>query len=505
MALGLNTHRVPLIANPNRCCAKAYTVVSKERIQNADIVYCLTELKNHSVVANGIMTGQCGELPLPSGGACLLGSMNLAEYVINQPGKSPEFDFKEFGNDVMIAIRALDVVQDEGIPRHPLDIQQQTAKDWKQLGLGIMGLGDMLIKMNIPYGSDKSLELCSKIGNLLAKASIIESSRLGEEKGSFPKFDALKTMNSEFMKAHFVFNEPLKSMRNSQLLAIAPTGTISTMLGVSGGIEPLFALEYNRITKSLHGKDKTYKVVPKVVEEAREMGYTDGLVCANDIDFKNRVEMQSVWQKHIDGSISSTINLSNDFPKEKIAELYLNAWKFGLKGVTVFRDGCKREGILKSKPKTDVVQPEELIGYKRKVITGCGPLWLNIFCDSNGDVKCTFCVKGSKGGCEKNLIGLSRMIALSLKNNVPLDEIIDQLDSCGVCPSFATQRAKGVNVSPGSSCPSTIANVLKEFVNTKKSGVKGNTSEKCPECGGELVSTGGCKSCAYGCGYSRCG
>jgi len=458
----------------------------------------------------------CAEEMLPDGGACLLGSLNLSEFVVNG-----EFDFTDFARAVGIATYALNEVQDEGIPNHPLPIQRQMAEDWRQIGLGIMGLGDMLIKMNIRYGSEESLKLCDNIGKILAICSIKESFVSGEQKGSFKYFDPEKTANSPFWKAHM--NVKPQAMRNSQLLAIAPTGSISTMLGVSGGIEPLFSLKYERTTKSLHGEDVTYTVIPKVVAVAESEGKFEGLVCAQDIPFAERIAMQAVWQKHIDSSISSTINLPNDFPKESVKDLYMLAWKSGLKGITVFRDGCMRAGILntvKEEVKAEEVESVNLIGKKRKLMTGCGSLHCTAFFDKEtGKFYELYLSKGSTGGCNNFMIGLSRMVSLSARSGCTVDEIIDQLNSCGACPSYAVRRATNGDTSKGSCCPTAVGYALKDmqeemFAEIGKGSVEVGAKvaprpniikirNPCPQCGSELAFSNGCNFCPA-CGYSRC-
>ena len=443
----------------------------------------------------------CAEECLPDGGACLLGSINLAEYV--KPDLT--FDYTGFRNDVATCIRALDDVQVEGLDLHPVEIQKKTARDWRQLGLGIMGLGDMLIKMNIRYGSQESLELCDKIGDTLASTAIGTSVAMGTEKGSFPMFKEKYTFASEFYKAHCEVSPP--AMRNSQLLCIAPTGSISTMLGISGGIEPLYALEYERTTKSLHGGDMTYKVIPEVVQYARDKGYNNGLVCATDIDFKQRIAMQAVWQKHIDSSISSTVNLPKDFPRESIADLYMSAWKSGLKGITVFRDGCKRAGIL-STEKTDEVSEMDIIGIKRTVRTGCGNLHIvAMFNKKTGNLSELYLNRGSEGGCNSFMVGLSRMVSLSARNGVSLEKIVDQLTSSPSCPSYAVRRAVYKDTAPGNCCPSAVGKVLiemsKDIMGHFAEKSKEDESEKCPECGAPLVHSNSCKSCQE-CGWSKC-
>lgn len=485
-------HFIPLYVN------------SIERIENAPVVYCMNEPLNHSVIANGIMTAQCGELPLPDGGACLLGSMNLAEYV-----KDNQFDIETFKIDVATAITALDTVQKEGIDLLPLDANKKVAKDWRPLGLGIMGLGDMLIKMNIPYGSPQSLTLCEGIADAMATAAIKQSMKIGEESGSFPKFNAKQTASSPFYILH-MGETPIKAMSNAQLLAIAPNGSIATMLGITGGIEPLYALEYDRTTKSLHGGEVSYKVIPAVVQEARDKGYVDGLVCSADIDYKARIDMQGIWQHHFDNSISSTVNLPHDFPREDVGELYKYAWKTGLKGITIFRDGCKRAGILT----TDKSAPEEheIVGVRRTVRTGCGNLHIiGMFDRESGALSEIFLAKGSNGGCLSFMTGLSRMISLSARNGASLESIIDQLSSCPTCPSYAVRRATEKDTAPGNCCPSAIGKALVEMssevkgFNLKKKRIDNSkkVTNPCPQCGAELVYTNGCRSCPE-CAWSKC-
>lgn len=462
-------------------------------------VFDFTENNTHWGVANEYVVHNCSEVPLPEGGACLLGSLNLAEYA----DWDGTFDFDSFEKDVKTAIRALDDVQSEGIELHPVDIQKKTAKDWKQLGLGIMGLGDALIKMNVVYGSEESITLCDMIATTLAKSAIDESVYLGEERGSFPRFNSKNTNSSSFWREHFP-NDDTNYMRNSQLLAIAPTGTISTMLDVSGGIEPLFALEFDRTTKSLDGKDVTYKVSPSVVRIAREKGIVEGLVPSSDIHYKDRIAMQAVWQRHIDGSISSTINLPNNFPKDKIGDVYISAWKAGLKGITVFRDGCKRAGILTVEKKKEHKEygADELVGKLRKIVTGCGNQHVSLFSTEDGTPRSLFVSRGGSGGCTNTLNGLGRMISLAMKYDIPVEEIIDQLESCGSCPSYTARRATKGDTSPGSCCPSAIGKVLREL--TEKKNIKKDKVEyPCPQCGEELAMEGGCHIC-HNCGYSKC-
>lgn len=212
-----------------------------------------------------------------------------------------------------------------------------------------MGLADALIKMQITYGSKAALTISDEIGTLLARTAIATSSRLAAEHGTpYPKYIP-EVINSSFIQRHYnpnglAINE-FKSagLYNSQLLTIAPTGTLSTMLGISGGIEPIFANYYTRTTKSLHGKDVTYKVYTPIVKEYMDAhGIKDDadlpewFITSADLEPINRIKMQSTWQAHIDASISSTVNLPNEATVDDVRDIYMNAWSHGLRVLQSF-------------------------------------------------------------------------------------------------------------------------------------------------------------------------
>lgn len=477
----------------------------------------------------------CAEEPLPAGGSCLLGSMNLAEYVVDG-----EFDFDSFRTDVKFATFALNDVLDEGLNLHPLQEQRDSVRDWRQIGLGVMGIADMLIKMGIKYGSDEAVELCEVIAEEMLNNALIASNTLAViHHKSFPMYNSEALSGSPFYLDN-VWDEvkaqiEVGGLYNSQLLTIAPTGTLSTMLGISGGIEPIFANYYERKTESLHGKDVYYKVYTPIVEEyMKEHGLTDDsqlpeyFVTSKDITPMNRIKMQGAWQTYIDASISSTINLPESTTPEEVMDIYIEAWKAGLKGLTVFREGCKRAAILSTGsheeavvedstlPRGHVIETsDKLVGKKRKLITGCGSLHVTAFFDpKTGDLMETYLSKGSTGGCANSLIGLSRMISLAARAGVSIQNIVDQLDSSGACPSYAVRRATKGDTSKGSCCPMAVGNALiemwKEVQNETHTfseevceETHTSSKEKCPQCGEPLVNEGGCTSCKA-CGWSKC-
>lgn len=461
----------------------------------------------------------CAEETLPAGGSCLLGALNLAAFV-DEEGR---FDYNSFDKVVRIAVRALNTVLDEGLNKHPLKEQRESVRDWRQIGLGIMGLADMLIKMGIRYGSPKAIQFCDKLGILFAQSALSESSNLAKECGAYPQYNDL-ILKSKFFKHHeydgLLAQVETYGLHNSQLLTIAPTGTISTMIGVSGGIEPIFANSYTRMTKSLHGEDVSYKVYTPIVQEymdsngiQNEEDLPDFFVTSADLSVDERVKMQATWQIHIDASISSTVNLPNSSTVEDVERIYMEAWKSGLKGITVYRAGCAREGILTTTDSTTKEPPKQAEkstksrGLERHLTTGCGSLHVCAYFDENGNLRNTYLSKGSTGGCNNFMIGLSRLISLGARNGLDIHTIVDQLNSCGTCPSYAVRRATKNDTSSGSCCPVAIGKALidmwKEVNQNTNFDSEISTKVSCPECGAELVFEGGCNTCKN-CGYSKC-
>lgn len=461
-------------------------------------------------------TNPCAEEPLPAGGSCLLGAINLAEFVDFPFTTGAAFNFTEFQTAVRTAVRALNEVLDEGLELHPLEEQRQSVRDWRQIGLGIMGLADCLIKLGYRYGSHEANVMCGIIAHNMFSSAVKASDELGGEIGCYPKYDRDAVNDSEILLNSDIVTEHLA---NSQLLTVAPTGTISTMLGISGGIEPIFANSYTRKTQSLHGEDRVYKVYTPIVKEYMELaGITDEsdlppeFVVAADLDPIDRLECQSAWQARIDASISSTINLPTSATVEDIEKIYLEAWELGLKGVTVYRAGCAREGVLVdaqtvSEKDTKPTKSTKTVGLERHLTTGCGSLHVCAFFDEDGNLVNTYLSKGSTGGCNNYMIGLSRMIGLAARNGVDIHAIVDQLNSCGVCPSYAVRKATQGDVSPGSCCPVAVGNALldmhKEIMGTPKEVVEDTTAPKCPKCGEPVIQEGGCTICKN-CGWSKC-
>ena len=471
----------------------------------------------------------CAEEPLPAGGSCLLGSLNLSEFVKNEFTKESYFDFKDFANCVRKAIIGLDEVLDEGLPLHPLQIQRDTVGDLRQIGLGVMGIGECMMKLGVRYGSQESANILSSIGYWLSRASVETSLQLAKENGPFPSCNKEKLIESEYLKTITAGNPDLLEgirkygLRHSQLLTTAPTGSLSTMLGITGGIEPIFSFKYSRKTESLHGEDVYYSVTTPIIVKAEESianGIYDKsiLVTAHDLDPKERINMQAIWQQYIDASISSTVNLPKTATVEDVYDVYMEAWKQGCKGVTVFREGCKRMGVLttdnKEEEREEISIPvtdtsiENCIARGLKIQTGCGSLWVSAYFHKETHQLChIFLNKGSQGGCNSFMVGLSRLISLCGKKGATLEEIVDQLQSTIKCPSYVCASMTKKGISKGTSCPSAIGHALLQLAKqdglTTEEKSKKEVINPCPVCGEELSFTNGCNSCP-GCGWTKC-
>lgn len=495
-----------------------------------------------------------GEQPLKARTSCLLGSLNLYEFVENKFTNDAHFNFKEFSKAIKVASNALDNIIEENAPRLPKELEQykQNAYDWRNMGLGVFNYAHMLMAMGLKYGSEEALDFTDELFDTMMIEAILSNNERGKEKGNYPKFKGGLVQKSTMFRNHAP--EELLQIgelhaRNCTLLSIAPNGSISTMVNGTGGAEPEFALSYTRRTDNL---DESYKIESNIVKEYRTItGNTgelpDYFVSSADIHWRDRVKTQSVIQKHIDTAISSTVNLPKETTKEEIEELYLYAWSCGLKGITIFRDGCKRLGILTTQndetkePKkqkqlargTILSVSDDLIGAKRKLNTGCGSLHFEVYFDEvTGEPLETFVNVGSSGGCEKNLQFISRLISLALRAGVSIEDIIDQCKSIKPCPAYVSRTNKKHDTSKGSSCPSAIGYALEDLYAKIKercfadfdlvdfeeereemfckceSCVECQTEEcndipRCPECGDSLVFEGGCNICKS-CGWSKC-
>lgn len=482
----------------------------------------------------------CAEEPLPAGGSCLLGALNLSEFVENPFTDKAAFNIPEFKSAVRIAIRGLNDVLDEGLELHPLEEQRESVRDWRQIGLGIMGFADMLLKMSCQYDSARALDIIDMVGKTLVNTGLEESALLAMDTEPFPECDLRLILASTFItvlrNSNVIEDNTIDlikryGLRNSQLFTIAPTGSISTMLGVSGGVEPIFATHYTRKTESLHGEDVYYNVYTPIIQKMIDMELiaeenVSTIATAQNIDPFDRVTIQATWQRFIDASISSTVNVTNDTTVETIRDLYQAAWEEGCKGLTIYRAGCKKEGVLVvDTPKEQTMENtihipitdtsiDNCVAYGTQLTTGCGSLWMSVyFHKKTGQLCHIFLDKGSQGGCNSFMIGLSRMISYAGKLGGTVEGICDQLNSVPACPSYSVRTALKKDTSAGKCCPSAIGRALMELkqryiedhieLSTGELKQEEMTVNNCPECGAKLNFTGGCNSCPE-CGYTKC-
>lgn len=518
------------VKNKDETALKTWDAIAKASWDNSEpgIIYW-DEFTNYNIMekvdsyqiesCNG-----CSEIPMPKGSSCLLSSCNLRNYVISAYTSEARFDFDSFISDLAEIVKEMDNIITETMPLLPLPEQRECAEKWRPVGIGIMGLANCLSALNIKYGSQKSLDFIDQLGYFMFRVAVITSSTLAREKGSFPGYSE-EVFNSTIIQKHFSEEEitTLKNqgLRNSSLLSLPPTGSTATMLNISTGIEPYFALSYVKKTLAggLNQTDTYYTIDIDEVKTAKQLevkNINDIFITAHSINYVDRIKVQSKFQEHIDQAISSTINLPKEVTEEQIKDLYYQAFKYKLKGVTIFRDGS-REPILSTTIPTKIntsnlnyitpISREELgsclLGQTFKQTVACGNLYVTINKDSNGNIVEIFSNSSRNGTCKANLNGVARAASLALRSGVKVDEVIDQLKGIH-CQACQLAKSKGIKCD-GISCPDVMAKCLQEAYTEKAVPTKNKLSKDiCPECGTELIHSGGCVQCSS-CGYSKCG
>jgi ribonucleoside-diphosphate reductase alpha chain len=272
-------------------------------------------------------TNPCGEVPLLAYEACCLGSLNLANFV---EGKF--YDFEYLRNVIRVAVRFLDNIH--MLNYTPVAEINEATRATRRLGLGVMGLADVLAEMEMEYDSNEALDFASNLSYFIGREAWICSMELAQERGPFDAFNEEKVNWALVDK----FDLQRRPVRNVALTSIAPTGTISLLCDVNSGIEPYFAHSYRRNITEGVGNTAT--------ETLEQAAFSDTLKTAHDISWQKHVAMQSVWQNNVDNAVSKTINMPNNANKDDIMEAYIRAWELGLKGITVYRDGSKLFQIL---------------------------------------------------------------------------------------------------------------------------------------------------------------
>ena len=452
-------------------------------------------------------TNPCGEQPLLPYESCTLGSINLSKMVTK--GK---VNYTRLKNTIHQSVHFLDNVVEAN--KYPLDRIEEMSKGNRKIGLGVMGFADLLIQLNIPYGSDKAVELAEAIMAFIQKESKAASAALAKIRGNFSFYPSS------------IYDQPQTPlMRNATTTTIAPTGTISLIADTTSGIEPIFAVSHVRHV--LDGKKlpqthplfvdmaKKHKFYAKaLIDEIAETGSVQSIDAVPDwvkkifktsleITAEHHIRIQAAFQKYTDNAVSKTINFPKSATVEDIKDAYIQAYESGCKGLTIYRYGSRENQVLQIGEEdieaAHIVprpRPERTRGLTQRIGTGCGNLYVTVNYDEQGMCE-VFAQMGKTGGCASSQIeAAGRLTSLALRSGIKVDAIIKQL--VGIrCPS-PTWRNGGMVLS----CPDAIAQVLKNLDNTELEESL-TMMGVCPECGDVIVHAEGCMVC-HSCGFSKC-
>ena len=441
----------------------------------------------------------CGEEFLENYGNCCLGSINLDIHV-----RDGEFDWETLEDTVRTSVRFLDDVIN--INTFPLPRLRKVNLATRRIGLGVMGWADALVRMGLSYDSQEALDLADELGGFIQSIAWDESARLAEDRGPFPEYErsALKQRG-------------MPPVRNSSIVTIAPTGTISRIAGCSSGIEPHFALAWwsnvlwkdhegtssrlldaptsitESLTEHLGDDESVRRVLEQIVdapEEAESILNEHGLNSSvyrtsMAISPEAHVRMQAAWQKHVTNSVSKTINLPNSATVDEVREAYELAWKTDCKAVTVYRDGSKSMQVLETG--SDVESEEEtsesvilaprtrpisVRGVTDLVRTGHGNMYVNITFDDDGKPFEVFTTLGKAGGCDSaNLEAVARLVSLALRSGIDPDEIVHHLQGITCCPAWDG----GTLIR---SAPDAMAHVLTNHLAASHEAIPGPSEEQ---------------------------
>jgi ribonucleoside-diphosphate reductase alpha chain len=465
-------------------------------------------------------TNPCGEQPLLPMEACNLGSINLAQFVLEN-GDGPVIDFEGLKEVVGWSVRFLDNTID--MSKYPLPEIDEMVQGNRKIGLGVMGFADMLFQLKIPYNSDEALETAETVMQFLQEKAHEASQNLSEERGVFPNWE------------QSTYKERNLKLRNATCTTIAPTGTLSIIAGCSSGIEPLFALSFVR---NVMDNDKLLEVNPYFEEVANDRRFYSRelmdeiakrgsikkikqipkdvrkvFVTAHDVSPDWHIRMQAAFQKFTDNAVSKTVNLPHDATVEDVMKVYNLANELGCKGVTIYRDGSKENQVLSFSHKDKLEdkflsavkeRPETLDGFTTRMKTGYGHLYVTVT-EYDGKPFEVFATIGKSGrSTTAKTEAIGRLASLALRSGIKVDEIVDQLK--GIGGEHPVFQNGGLVLS----IPDAIARVLERRYLSGDAAKRNHKSEysllgeKCPECGQTVSFEEGCILCHF-CGFNKCG
>jgi ribonucleoside-diphosphate reductase alpha chain len=465
-------------------------------------------------------TNPCGEQPLLPYEACNLGSINLAKFVAEKNGE-PVIDYDSLKVLIGLAVRFLDNTID--VSKYPLPEITEMVTGNRKIGLGVMGFADMLYQLEVPYNSEKALEVAEEVMHFIQTESHEASKNLAAERGVFKNFD--RSVYS---------GQADKAYRNATTTTIAPTGTLSIIAGCSSGIEPLFALSFVR---NVMDNDELLEVNPYFEKIARERGFFSHelmdtiarkgsiadleeipedvrkvFVTAHDVSPEWHVRMQAAFQKFTDNAVSKTVNLPHDSTRDDVLKVYDLAYELGCKGITIYRDGSKENQVLAFTDKAKKAirnraavkeRPETLQGFTTKIKTGLGQLYVTVT-ELDGQPFEIFATIGKSGrSTTAKTEAIGRLVSLALRSGVKVNEIVEQLK--GIGGEHPVFQDGGLVLS----IPDAISRVLERRFLTKKTPVRDKDKsrlmgETCPDCGQTISFEEGCMTCHF-CGLTRCG
>jgi ribonucleoside-diphosphate reductase alpha chain len=425
-------------------------------------------------------TNPCGEQPLHDYESCNLGSINISNFFHST--KKDKFDWDRFREIITLGIRFLDNVIDMNI--YPLPQIENMAKSNRRIGLGVMGFADLLIKMELKYDTEPARKIGKKIIKFLKEEAGAASAALAEERGSFPNIEQSIYQG--------------KKMRNAALLTIAPTGTISRIVGCSSSIEPVFA--FKLVSKILDGEIKDLHPLYQQWEDKHPgEPHSNWFIVAKDISPLDHLKMQEIFQQYVDSAVSKTINFPNEASREDIAEAYLKAFDMKIKGITVYRDGCRSMQVL-NKEKEGKAQPlgrpDALPSTTHKISTGLGRLYITIS-HFNGTPFEVFCSIGKSGySTMADAEAIGRLASLSLRSGISAVKVVNQLKGIGGSePTFH-------NGALIQSIPDAIAHALESHIGEVSINKQDLNTISCPMCGASLPDEK-CPTCPN-CAWTRC-